>query len=58
MTVVDGGEIVSDVEDWEAEGLRDSRAAPGQRMACQASPIGPGYVRVRKPGVRLAQTGT
>ncbi len=55
MTVVQGGEACSAIEQWEAEGLEEIGASRGpavQRLACQTRISGP--VRVRKPGVRLA----
>ncbi len=55
MTVLDGVEACSAIEDWEAEGLEEIGASRGpavQRLACQTRITGP--VRVRKPGVRLA----
>ncbi len=53
MTVVEGADACSPIEEWEAEGLEDIGATgsgPTVRMACQTRVSGP--IRVRKPGVR------
>lgn len=53
MTVLEGAEACSPIEDWEAEGLEEIGAAGAGatvRMACQTRVSG--FVRVRKPGVR------
>ena len=56
--VTAGGESLSPIEPWEAEGVAalclPPRREPAVRLACQARVRGP--VEVRKPGVRFKLT--
>jgi 2Fe-2S ferredoxin len=58
LTVVDGEEHLSEIGEWEAEGLSEinatwTREAGPRRMACQVEVSGD--VRVRKHGVRKSE---